>query len=537
MTNSRRTIFLISLLITLIFSFSFDIPTLEAATKEKKNRKKKETQKKKKKTSDKDQKGKKKKKKGKYILRKGFYKVKEGDNLRVIARRLNIPYSTLLRMNQKNLVRNRVKPGMKLVYVRKKKRVRFYGRLYNGSQLDSGDGYNVRNELYSWGTPSTVKLIKYVYGEMAKLYPDGTPALVCDLSRQNGGPLKGHVSHQIGIDGDFTIYKKNNQASSMSTATISNIDIRKNLDFLKILYNTKMIQYIFLDYSLQKILYESAKNYGWNDDMLSQMFQYPRRPGSRTGIIRHWRGHDDHYHIRFSNKPLDPGVFIYSPEETDDEEENDYQDDLNRNRNEQETDDATIAPDPFKTSSLGTPTSGRLLAGVPLENSNSYRFIYPEYIYTTPEIKSLLGKVFDDYKMSFGSTSPWLIGTLSKSGGGPIPGHIGHQNGQEIEIGFYKIGKQLEDFKILKSDEISPKENWYLIEKLISTGMVEAIFMDYDFQRIIYDFAKKSGTAQDKLKEYFQYPMGSDSMQGVIRTIPEKQGYFKVRFKSANLKK
>ncbi len=508
---------------------------LEAATKEKKNRSSDSKKKKKKDTKDKDTK--KKKKKGRYILRKSYYKVRQGESLRQIAKRLNVPYATLLKMNRSGLKGNKLKPGMKLTYMSKKKRVRFYGRLYNGVQLETGSGYEIRNSLYSWGTPTTCKLIKFIYGEMDKLYPSSAPALICDMSRQLGGPLKGHVSHQIGIDADLSIYRKGNlPTNGMTKMTPATMDIKKNLDFVKLLYNSKMVQYIFLDYSLQRPLYDAARSQGWSDLMLSQIFQYPRKPGSRNGIIRHWKGHDDHFHVRFSSRPLEYNEFITSPEEMEenDEEEIDTQED---------TVDPTSPPDPLRTASIGTPTNGRLLAGVPLDNDSKYRLLYPDYIYTTPEVKTLLVNAITEFKQSFSSSSPLLIGKISKAGGGPIPGCIGHQNGLEIEIGFYSNGKSSDDLREIEAEELALKENWCLIQKLIDTNKIEAIFMDYNFQRLFYDYAKKAGLGQDKLREYFQYPMGSSSMQGLIRSIPDKvtglgsKSGFQVRFKPATTTK
>ena len=59
------------------------------------------------------------------------------------------------------------------------------------------------------------------------------------------------------------------------------------------------MRYIFVDYSVQKLLYEYAKGKGVSEDTLSELFQYPRGKRASRGIIRHWKGHIDHFHVRF----------------------------------------------------------------------------------------------------------------------------------------------------------------------------------------------------------------------------------------------
>jgi len=54
-----------------------------------------------------------------------------------------------------------------------------------------------------------------------------------------------------------------------------------------------------MDYNLQKVLYEYAKKHGTSEDVLDELFQYPRGRGRNHGIVRHWRSHRNHFHVRF----------------------------------------------------------------------------------------------------------------------------------------------------------------------------------------------------------------------------------------------
>ena len=71
---------------------------------------------------------------------------------------------------------------------------------------------------------------------------------------------------------------------------------------LKTFIDTGQVDYIFVDYSLQKPLYEYARKKGAKKKWLKEVFQYPRSKGQTKGIIRHSPSHKNHFHIRF--KPL-----------------------------------------------------------------------------------------------------------------------------------------------------------------------------------------------------------------------------------------
>ncbi len=68
---------------------------------------------------------------------------------------------------------------------------------------------------------------------------------------------------------------------------------------IKAFTDTDDVVYVFMDYGLQKLLYEYAKEQGVSEDTLDELFQYPRGRGRTHGIIRHWKGHVNHFHVRF----------------------------------------------------------------------------------------------------------------------------------------------------------------------------------------------------------------------------------------------
>ena len=78
-----------------------------------------------------------------------------------------------------------------------------------------------------------------------------------------------------------------------------NLDVEKNWYVLEYFLKTKKVQYIFVDYNLQKYFYDYARVHGYSDAQLKSIIQYPNGKKSYFAIIRHSNGHVNHFHVRF----------------------------------------------------------------------------------------------------------------------------------------------------------------------------------------------------------------------------------------------
>ena len=56
---------------------------------------------------------------------------------------------------------------------------------------------------------------------------------------------------------------------------------------------------IFIDYRLQARLYRYARRKGVSKAQLNRWIQYPRGKYEPAGVIRHFKNHEDHLHVRF----------------------------------------------------------------------------------------------------------------------------------------------------------------------------------------------------------------------------------------------
>jgi len=232
------------------------------------------------------------------------HRVAKGESLHKIAERYGMEVESLSRLNRISDPR-RLRVGRKLKVVVEgpeepsvSRGTPQQGRLINGEQLPRGPGYHVRSARKAWGTNATISRLLAAFRTMDKRFP-GHVLAVGDLSRKGGGYFPPHASHQNGRDVDIAFYvKRVKTLERFRRVSPRTLDAKRTWAFLEALLKGRGVQYVFIDYPLQKPLYEEARRSGWSKARLAKVFQYPRGRG-RGAIVMHEKGHDDHMHIRF----------------------------------------------------------------------------------------------------------------------------------------------------------------------------------------------------------------------------------------------
>ncbi len=240
------------------------------------------------------------------------YTVKAGENLAQIAKAHDLSVDELLEQQRPALTNpNLIRPGQTLViqvegdivYGFEPDVHRRYdkGSLHSSHRLPKGSGYAIKRPYLAFGTKNTISLIQQAIDNYHRRANGGPLVRVGDISQKGGGPLKGHVSHQRGVDVDVGLVLKGPKKNELRFhgANEKNLDVRRTWLLVRGFLETGEVRYIFLDYHLQKLLYEAAKKNGVPESKLDEYFQYPRGRGRNHGIVRHWKGHRDHIHVRF----------------------------------------------------------------------------------------------------------------------------------------------------------------------------------------------------------------------------------------------
>ena len=126
-----------------------------------------------------------------------------------------------------------------------------------------------------------------------------------DISQEAGGQITQHRSHQSGRDVDIGLVYKTKPASfpeDFVPATADNLDCEATYalvnEFAETANQDGGVQVIFLDYNVQGLLYQWAKEHGEDEAILGQLFEYPNHGGG-DALVRHIPNHNNHLHVRF----------------------------------------------------------------------------------------------------------------------------------------------------------------------------------------------------------------------------------------------
>jgi LysM repeat protein len=237
------------------------------------------------------------------------HKVGKGETVGAIAARYSVSRDSVRRYNKQLKKRNNdmIRVGEQLRVCTTNRKFTHRSWLKEGVQLPFGDGYNVRRPANAWGTPHAVAGITAAVARYRQIEPDAPLVQIGDISRENGGPLREHVSHQEGRDVDIGVVFEPEPADGSRK-----IDIARTWSLLRSFVEDDAVSVIFIDYKLQKRLYEHAQEQGVDQPFLDRVFEYPRS-GDEEAILYHWRGHTTHFHVRFKERAPKP-----SPEDFDD---------------------------------------------------------------------------------------------------------------------------------------------------------------------------------------------------------------------------
>lgn len=165
---------------------------------------------------------------------------------------------------------------------------------------ESGPGFIAFSENRC-ATDETIRLLLFAIGEVMREYPSSPPVVIGALSRPTGGRLKPHKSHRSGRDVDIGYFAvKDRPMRTFTDLSRDEIDYDKTFYLMAALIATGRVDFLFVNYALQPRFVEAARRLGYDDEQISYLFQYPRGRGSRTGLIRHARGHLRHFHVRFA---------------------------------------------------------------------------------------------------------------------------------------------------------------------------------------------------------------------------------------------
>jgi penicillin-insensitive murein endopeptidase len=172
------------------------------------------------------------------------------------------------------------------------------GALINGVQAEATPLYEPVSPGSAWATRETLAFLGIALSKVHEQFPETRALALGDISGQNGGPARPHISHQSGRDVDIA-YFYSDSARWYARGTVKNLDLPRNWAFVRALIADTDVDLILIDRSIQVLLEKYALEQGEDSAWLSSVFR--GTPGRLRPIIRHAPGHATHIHIRFFN--------------------------------------------------------------------------------------------------------------------------------------------------------------------------------------------------------------------------------------------
>lgn len=181
------------------------------------------------------------------------------------------------------------------------------GRLFNGVQLPPGESWTVMRPDAAFGTLAVVEFVMAIARQVRADFPDAPPLRVNHMANEKGGYIRPHHSHQSGRDVDLGFYYRPGvQPAKLHGKRTRLMDLPANWALVKAIATLTDAQVILVDRTVQKALYDFALAKGEDPDWLHELFN--KGPDS---LLRHARGHRDHFHVRFySARAQELGVRI-----------------------------------------------------------------------------------------------------------------------------------------------------------------------------------------------------------------------------------
>ncbi len=177
--------------------------------------------------------------------------------------------------------------------------------------------------------------------------------------------------------------------------------------------------------------------------------------------------------------------------------------------------------------STGEPWDGTLEHGEPLPQGDGYVVRRPNRAYGEPHVIDKLQDVIAEVRDIYPDLHTLAIGDLSRRGGGRLAGHVSHQTGLDVDVGFYftALPAGYPDAFHAADDTLDRAATWALLAAFARSADepvgVQVIFLDYDVQARLHAYAKTHGATAAQLERVNEYPLrGRDEAAGIVRHRP-----------------
>lgn len=184
----------------------------------------------------------------------------------------------------------------------------------------------------------------------------------------------------------------------------------------------------------------------------------------------------------------------------------------------------TKSPEKLGSVSFGYAHEGRLLNAVQFPKGEGWLLVTPHNAWATQETIDYVVTAIEAVRAQFPDSPPLRVNQISGQEGGYLRPHKSHQNGRDVDLGFYY--PTAEPVRVRERERyIDVARNWALVKALVTRTDVQLILVDKRVQRVLYDYALAQGEDQAWLDSIFN--AGVDS---IVKHARRHRDHFHVRF-------
>ncbi|MFP2934701.1 penicillin-insensitive murein endopeptidase, partial [Pyxidicoccus sp. 3LG] len=173
---------------------------------------------------------------------------------------------------------------------------------------------------------------------------------------------------------------------------------------------------------------------------------------------------------------------------------------------------------------VGFVHSGRLVNAKQFPKGDEWIVVSPEVAWATEETVNYLSEAIREVRARFPDAPPLRVNGISNKEGGYLRPHKSHQNGRDVDVGFYY--PTVDPIREREREKyINVPLNWAFLRALITKTDVQMILVDRRVRQVIYNHALAVGEDKAWLDSLF-----NDGPNGVVRHARRHRDHFHIRF-------
>jgi murein endopeptidase len=184
----------------------------------------------------------------------------------------------------------------------------------------------------------------------------------------------------------------------------------------------------------------------------------------------------------------------------------------------------TTAPEAIGSVSMGFSDSGRIINGVPFPTDGNWLVVNPKHAWATQETTDFVVAALEMVAKRWPDAPALRVNDISDKDGGWLRPHRSHQNGRDVDLGFYY--PTVDPVRVRERERvIDVALTWTLLRSLLVTGDVQVILVDRRVQAVLRDHAASEGEDPAWLKLVFDNGAAS-----LVKHARRHRDHFHVRY-------